>query len=443
MLLEGLGLSFYDYVTLLTTGRGGQFRSDARNLRYQPSGEEPVIYAGSRRGMPYPVRADFSPAGEQPFVPRFLTEAAVVALRESGPGIRDFTRDVWPLLAKEVEWAFYSVQYTQLHGTRGFEDFSARYAATDWDSPGMHELITGLFPQRWMQWDWDRDAKPSAGRRFRDPVEFGGFAADYHRAVLDEAAAGVTRSPRRAATAALRRLREPVRLAVSHHGIAGSSYRRDVENWFDGLSKFLVWGPPPVRVEELLALLEAGVVHLIGPQTRVTLDRTSAAFTAESPMVDRSRVTARVLIDARLPATDVRNATDPLIASMRAAGDCRPHLISDAATPPGYLVGSLDVTENTFSLVRRDGQAHPRRFAYGVPLRGILGPFGTALPAVVEHCDAIVATACTVRAATSPAAATAKTKVGTTPRSAVPHDALGRPHAASMAFLAERHGEIS
>lgn len=79
---------------------------------------------------------------------------------------------------------------------------------------------------------------------------------------------------------------------------------------------------------------------------------------------------------------------------MLAAGDCRHHVISDAAAPPGYPVGSLDVTENEFTLVRSDGRAHPRRFAYGVPLRGILGPFGTALSAVVEHCDAIAASAC-------------------------------------------------
>jgi hypothetical protein len=258
----------------------------------------------------------------------------------------------------------------------------------------MRELIAEFFPQPSMRWDWDSHARPAAGRRFRNLAEFGKFAADYHRAVLDEAGAGVMRSPQRAATAAVRRLREPVRLAVCHHGIAGSSYRRDIENWFDGLSKFLVWGPPPVRVEELLALLEAGVVHLTGPQTRVAIDRDTATFTAESPMVDQSGVTARVLIDARLPATDVRNATDPLVASMLATGDCRPHVISDAAAPPGYPVGSLDVTEDTFTLVRSDGRAHTRRFAYGVPLRGILGPFGTALPAVVEHCDAIAAAAC-------------------------------------------------
>lgn len=418
VILNGMGLSFYDYVTLLTEGRGGKFRSDAGSLRYEPSGNEPVIYAGSRRGIPYPVRADFSPSGARTFVPRFFTETVVTALRESGPGVGDFKRDVWPLLAKEVGWAFYTVQYARLHGTCGFEDFSARYAAAAWDSPGICELITEFFPQPWMRWDWDLHTRPAAGRRFRDLAEFGAFAADYHRAVLNEAAAGVTRSPQRAATATLRRLRELVRRAVCHHGITGSSYRRDIEDWFDGLSKFLVWGPPPVRVKELLALLEAGVVRLVGPQTRIAFDSDTAAFTAESAMVDRSTVTAHALIEARLPPTDVRKATDPLISSMLATGGCRSHVISDAAAPPGYSVGSLDVTENAFTLVGSDGRAHPRRFAYGVPLRGILGPFGTALPAVVEHCDAIAASACA--AGTGAAAAGSGTEVAKRPTPHVP-----------------------
>ncbi|GGU85219.1 FAD/NAD(P)-binding protein [Lentzea flava] len=394
VILNGVGLSFYDYVTLLTTERGGRFRSDAGRLRYEPSGTEPVIYAGSERGVPYPVRADFSPTGEKPYVPRFFTRAAVSALRESAPGVRDFKRDVWPLLAKELGWAFYTVQYPRLHGTEGFEAFSARYAAAPWNSSRMRDLIAEFFPQPGSRWDWDHHTRPAGDRKFRDPAEFGDFAAGYHRAVLYEAAAGATQSPHRAVTAALRRLRELVRLAVCHHGIAGSSYRHDIENWFDGLSKFLVWGPPPVRVEELLALLDAGVVRLIGSRARVELDRDIAAFTAESSMVDHSKVSAHVLIDARLPSTDVRNATDPLVASMLAAGDCRAHVVSDAAEPPGHPVGSLDVTENVFTLVCSNGSAHPRRFAYGVPLRGILGPFGTALPAAAEHCDMIAENAC-------------------------------------------------
>ncbi|MER6121615.1 FAD/NAD(P)-binding protein [Streptomyces sp. NPDC001795] len=45
----GLGLSFYDVVAALTTGRGGRFVAAADGaLRYRPSGREPFLVAGAR-----------------------------------------------------------------------------------------------------------------------------------------------------------------------------------------------------------------------------------------------------------------------------------------------------------------------------------------------------------------------------------------------------------
>lgn len=334
------------------------------------------------------MRADSGTAGPGPFRPRFFTDTVIAALRQPGPGAADFAREVWPLVAKEVGWAFYEVQCRRLYGDAGWERFASRYAAAQWDSPEMHGLVSEFFPDPTERWDWDAWGRPAMNRSFRCRAEFHGFVDDYHRTVLDQNNAGVTDSPQRAATAVLRRLREQVRLVVSHHGIAGSSYRRDVDGWFHGLTNFLVAGPPAVRVEQMLALLEAGVVHLVGPGMVVGVDPEAGAFVAESAAVAESRVSSGALIEARLPMADVRRATDPLITSILAAGDCRAHVIRDADTP-GHPVGSLDVTEDAFRLVRADGTAHPARFAYGVPLRGIQGPFGTGLSAAFEHCDAI------------------------------------------------------
>ncbi len=45
----GTRTCLYDYVTRLTSGRGGTFVKVNGSLVYQPSGEEPQIIAGSRR----------------------------------------------------------------------------------------------------------------------------------------------------------------------------------------------------------------------------------------------------------------------------------------------------------------------------------------------------------------------------------------------------------
>jgi hypothetical protein len=51
VLVRGFGLAFIDLMLLLTEGRGGRFEEQpGGGLRYQPSGAEPVLHVGSRRG---------------------------------------------------------------------------------------------------------------------------------------------------------------------------------------------------------------------------------------------------------------------------------------------------------------------------------------------------------------------------------------------------------
>ncbi len=49
-----MGLAFVDLLVLLMEGRGGRFEDTPDGgLAYLPSGAEPRIWAGSRRGVPY------------------------------------------------------------------------------------------------------------------------------------------------------------------------------------------------------------------------------------------------------------------------------------------------------------------------------------------------------------------------------------------------------
>jgi len=376
-------------VTLLTVERGGRFRRSDDRLVYVPCGREPVIYAGSGRGMPYPVRADSRVPGPEPFQPRFFDAAAIARLRKvAGTGANDFMRDVWPLVTKEVCWAYYSVLYAQIYKSVGFDCFAREFAAADWDSARMHRLISLTFPDPATHWDWNRVNQPCEGRRFRGRNEYQAWVVDKLRDNLEQAALGVEESPQRAATSVLRALREQVRHAISHCGISGSSYRQHVDGWFRNLTNYLVAGPPAVRTEELIALMQAAVVRLVGPRICVVFDPSSNAFNASSEAVKDRPVTAGAMIDAHLPEPDIPRSADPLIAMMLAAGGCRPHVIADPSGD-GYTVGGLDVTENEFRVVRADGTAHPRRFAYGPPLRGAQGPFGTSIKAALQHADSI------------------------------------------------------
>ena len=109
VLLRGLGLNFFDHTALLTTGRGGRFVRNGGGLRYVPSGREPRLYAGSRRGVPYQARGDNAKGPYGRHTPLALTPEVIAGFRkraDSGEA-PDFLTDIWPLVAKEVETVYY------------------------------------------------------------------------------------------------------------------------------------------------------------------------------------------------------------------------------------------------------------------------------------------------------------------------------------------------
>ncbi|WP_187977988.1 FAD/NAD(P)-binding domain-containing protein [Mycetocola sp. JXN-3] len=112
VLVRGFGLAAVDLIVLLTEGRGGTFDRPVPGgpLRYVPSGREPRIVVGSRRGIPYHSKIGSALAGEAP-TPRFFT-ADVAARLEAEHDALDFAEDIWPLIAKEMLWGYYRELFT-------------------------------------------------------------------------------------------------------------------------------------------------------------------------------------------------------------------------------------------------------------------------------------------------------------------------------------------
>lgn len=111
VLLLGLGLTFFDYLELLTTHLGGKYVRTKDGLSYQPSGAEPHLYVSSRRGVPYHARGVNEKTPDERWEPRFLTLPYTEQLRKQrGTGQVSFGRDVWPAIVREVELAYTLVQ---------------------------------------------------------------------------------------------------------------------------------------------------------------------------------------------------------------------------------------------------------------------------------------------------------------------------------------------
>jgi uncharacterized NAD(P)/FAD-binding protein YdhS len=369
VLLRGLGLNFFDHMALLTEGRGGSFVRTGDRVEYRPSGREPKLFASSRRGVPYHARGENEKGAYGRYYPRVLTAELAERLR---PGSEDeigarFSTDLWPLIAREVE----SVYYGTLLRSRGRETeadvFVDRYLSI---SDGFDELFAeyGIDPAD--RWDWDRVDRPFRGREFADRDDFHRWLLRHLAHDVREARAGNVSGPVKAALDVLRDLRNEVRLAVDHGGLEGHSHQEELRGWFTPFNAYLSIGPPASRIEEMIALIEAGVLEVLGPGMRICVDTVDPSFVAVSTVVPGPPVRARVLIEARLPEPDLRATADPLLRHLMATGQCRTYRIP-GSSGTSYETGGLAVTERPYRVLDGQDRAHPRRFAYGVPTEAV------------------------------------------------------------------------
>jgi uncharacterized NAD(P)/FAD-binding protein YdhS len=362
VLVRGAGLAFVDLAVLLTSGRGGRFERDADGrLRYLPSGREPVLHVGSRRGVPYRAKLGYTWAG--PPVPlRFVTPAGIDAT--FGPTRRlDLRADLGPLLARELAWAHYAELFRAApERTRlPWDEFAERFAAAG--PAAARRLVADAVPDPADRFDLPALDRPLAGRWFADGERL-------QEAVREHVRADLTRSadPRHSSDAAV------VVALLQSFGTIGAllaggrltpeSESEQLTGWFMNLFSYLASGPPGPRLEELLALSEAGVLRFLGADTQAWLDQDAGVFRARSASVD-GETTARALVDARLPRADVGVTRDPLVAALLARGDARERVLPDPTSPSGVRrTGRLDV-DAELRVVRASGLPDPRVLALG------------------------------------------------------------------------------
>lgn len=371
VLLRGLGLNFFDYLALLTVGRGGRFERVGETLAYVPSGREPRLFATSRRGVPHHARGENEKRVQGRHEPLLLTPEYIEELRRrsrEGEYVR-FRTHLWPLIAKEVETTYYSALLALQGQEQEAKVLVKEYpAATGTDEERALLDRIGIGPEE--RWDWNKVAHPHRGHNFTGPEEFRLWLLDHLRGDLVRARRGNVTDPVKAALDVLRDLRNEVRLAVDHRGLEGNSHRDELQGWYTPLNAFLSIGPPASRLEEMIALIETRVLEVLGPSPRITVDEVKGRFTAVSDAVPREPVTATALIEARLPEPDLERTSDPLLRQLLATGQCTAYSI------PGehgteYRSGGLSVSERPYRLIDARGRVHPRRFAYGVPTESV------------------------------------------------------------------------
>jgi hypothetical protein len=378
--LRGLGLNFFDQLALLTEGRGGTFKQGDQDgqgagLVYIPSGNEPVLYAGSRRGVPYHARGENEKGALGRHHPRFLTPEVIAGLRRRPVGFR---ADIWPLIDREVRTVYYEAWLRAAQGPGAAAEFvRSCFAGRDDESVLLDRY--DVPPDE--RWDWRRVERPYGNRHFTDRADFRHWLLAYLRQDVAAARLGNVNGPLKAALDALRDLRNEVRLVVDHGGVSGESYRAELDGWYTPLNAFTSIGPPAFRIEQLIALIEAEVLHVVGPGMRVRPTDGEGGlrgpglrgpgFLVDAEGVSEPPVLVRALVEARLPDIDLRRSVDPLLRGLLAEGGCVPYRPGGHETRKSYESGGVAVTDGAPRLLDASGRPHPRRFAFGVPTEGV------------------------------------------------------------------------
>lgn len=360
-IVSGMGLAFIDLVVLLMEGRGGRFREKpGGGLEYLPSGREPRLWAGSRRGVPYRSKISAPLQGEPAGAPRYLTAAAVAGLLERHD-LLDFHEHLWPLLAKDAALGYYRELFTGHPGrvAMPWAGFQQAFDAAAWYSEERRALVEAAVPDPADRLEFEDLDRPLRGRRFAGAGDAEEAVAAHIRNDL-RLRDGDGNSETLGLFLGLLRVYFELGRLVPLDALTPES-RAIVSGWWHGFFSYVDSGPPARRLRELLALHEAGYVRFLGPDLQLAADEDLGLFTATSAQAGEV-IAAPALIEARLPAPAVEGSLNPLLAALHKSGlGCEE---TAAGAPAGRGTGKL-LVDAAARIVGPDGSTRPGLYAAG------------------------------------------------------------------------------
>jgi hypothetical protein len=361
VIVSGMGLAFVDLLVLLTEGRGGRFEETPDGgLRYLPSGAEPRLWAGSRRGVPFHSKISVALRGEPAAAPRFFTADAVGALLAEHAEL-DFRTQLWPLIAKDAGYGYYRELFTGSpeRVALGWDEFAGRFAELDWYSSARRDLVAEAVPDAALHLDLERLDRPFGGQLFAGHDDVQAAVAAYIEHDL-ELRTGPDHPETQALFMALLKVYMELGRIVPPERLNARS-QEDVHGWWHGFFSFVDSGPPPRRLREMLAVHRAGLLHFLGPGLAVAADEATGEFVATSAQSPVS-VRTKAFIEARLPGPAVARSANPLLRSLHGTGlGAEQHLLTSDG---GHSTGRLLITSG-HRIVGRGGDTRSRLFGIG------------------------------------------------------------------------------
>jgi uncharacterized NAD(P)/FAD-binding protein YdhS len=365
--VAGMGLVGYDVLAALTIGRGGTFKDRcdrADRLRYVPSGREPTITLYSRSGVPHCAKSatGVDPYGQ--YQPVVCTPEEFAALTNPGgsPVRRhvDFQTQLLPLIFAEMQARYYL--HAALLAGGDIESTAVRAVLRQgWLDGHYEKVVDGLEP-RYGRFDPASHLFAGSDRHYTSGADYQGQVYDMIEDDLTEALRPGG-SPVKAAQEVLRILRDQLRSVIEFGGLSLDSYVEFQSNVRGRINR-LDAGPPLMRSQQLLGLLDAGVVRIpLGPDPK-SAPRSGGVRLSSTVLDEPTVVTVDGVVRGYLDLPSLARSGSPLLSRLYAKG--RLTQLSYGDTP----VGSVAINED-FHPYDTEGRLQPNLSLLGVLTEGV------------------------------------------------------------------------
>jgi hypothetical protein len=363
--VAGMGLAATDVVMALTRGRGGRFLPDGSGLRYLPSGREPSIRLYSRSGLPQCAKAVGMRDVTTSYRPGIWTEERVRALKAAAanaprPGL-NWDRDLYPLLTGEMTLQYYVQASLNVDGPEASSQTRERLIRS-WLAGSMVTEV-GRLSTRLGHFDPADHFYPSRGMAFHDTSAYQQFVRDLMVTDLGEALRPGGSSPVKMAYEVLRFVRDGIRRAVDFGGLDADSHLKFFGEVRGRINR-LVQGPPAVRFQQLLALVDAGILRYpYGPNPTARLRSDGRIELESTQLQDPQHDLVDTVIGGYITDPDISRTGSCLLANLRDGGRIRAMQID------GKSVGSVHLTGDSHPIAT-NGTVQDRLWLFGAVTEG-------------------------------------------------------------------------
>lgn len=367
--MKGVGLTFIDAVLELTEGRGGCFERTAQNaLVYHASGKEPQsILPFSRTGLPMTPKASDLPQFDRPLT--FFDESTLAELRMRALHRKlDLESDLWPFFEAEMELQYYRV-------TMGDGDWRGQLDSCGDDAAEMRRVIASYIHSHpeIESFDYRVVLDPVRGRSFGGGAEFSSFVEQYMEQEIERARRGQAGCGVKAAIDIWYEFRKMLGFFLQFGGLKPESHKQLIEYWFPRFKR-VVFGPPIINIEKLLALSKACLLDFsVARNPVISLDEANGCFALRNDEISGATASAEILVDARYPSVNLPQDAAPLYRNLYRRGMVRVYENREInGDPNAYYPGAIDMTENSHFVVDGKGGSNEDISVIGIPTEGNL-----------------------------------------------------------------------